>query len=264
MNHEFQEYRQALLISCEQNAVVMKALQQNTTRLFFLTLVLVSPSGGNELVGTWEKVIGETEVGSARVQFVFEADSTFQTHQFLDKINNDHYQFRSKRDDNSFLPALNTLSVHGTGVYAVDEEQGKLVVIINDSYMMFDGETFEEYFTKIGRKIARFLADEYEVPEEEYDAFELEAVEVYLDLVDIESYYRIFRYAVNEDTYPMQEMDIHVPDPGHTLFAGNNYALDGEALIVGHGEYRRIEDVVEVPTMVITTSSWGMIKQSMR
>ena len=223
---------------------------------WLILLAMPLSASGEELVGTWERDVGDTPVGYASMQIVFNADSTFETHQFI-QVDNDHFFFLSARKENPLLPLIDVFSAHATGTFSVNGEQ--MVVNLTDSYLLLDGDSFADYFTKVGRQLARFIANQEEIPDEEYDEFEQLIIDDYLKVVNEKKYCDVFSKAQNVDD-PSLDMDFHVPCGAQSLH-GRSYLIDGDTLVLGDETvYSRTNETLDIPTASISMSSWGAIK----
>lgn len=202
---------------------------------FAFCCLLALPLAAQEeaLHGTWEATFGETTL-----RLTFQADGAFEINQVFRGFG--EAILADAEAAGAEVPAIETLSVHGTGTYGVVGDS--LWADIAELEVLVDGEDFVEILTQIARDLARFAADLGEISEEDYPEFEQAAIDEYVAGFEDE-FFAEFRAGRN-GTYVVE---------GDILFITNTAEEDGVL------ELHRIDDATAV-----TPTAWGAVKAAWR
>ncbi len=164
------------------NRTARPVFSSKKTRLLNLALLLVcvlsvqaSLAQEEALHGTWEGTISDEE-GEATIRLTFAIDGT--------------YTYEGTWQDAAFLEDFfdftGTSELHHTGTYRVDGDS--LWFDIDNAHFVVDGEKLEllDFMIRLLRSMAALFAEELEVSDEDYPAFEQGIVDEFLAEFDEE------------------------------------------------------------------------------
>ena len=152
------------------------------SHILFLALLVPPLAAEEALLGTWEASIDD-EIGEVTFRVTFRADGTFEMSQAVGPI--------------SYL-GIGTYEVASDSVYVEIKEENWSVGIAD----------WVEFFTAVVRELARAVADESGLADEDYPAFEQEFVDEFLGGIDTEETElgaRFYHYAIEDEALFLTE-----------------------------------------------------------
>jgi hypothetical protein len=214
----------------------------------FTALLLATAAHAQEgLVGTWEQVIEEEGVDAsalltikedgtaeliAEVQFGPEFVGLFLEDVELDEL-----------PDIPFFTEGFSLRVVVNGRWEVTGSQ--LTLSGGEVSVAIDGLTLEEFFVGTAREMAVALAEEQEISEEDYPAFEESVVSLFMLQIDLEEFEEIFSSEFADD----KTSEFSLADDTLILMDEDDFET----------EYRRAG-----PVSAVAPTSWGQVKAAAR
>ena len=208
-------------------------MHQLLSSIAFLGLLALPLAAQDEaLLGTWES----RDDGEGTIRLTFQADGTCEINQVMQ---GDAFLAEAETAGVE-IPDFTTITAHGTGTYQVEGDSISVNLVKINRFV--DGEDLVEFFTQIARDLARLLAEELEVAEEDYPAFEQTFVEEFLG-------------GLGEEEFPDSAVSGTYAIEGDTLFLT---ATDEEGGVETLELHR-----IDVASAVAPTS-WGRLKAAWR
>ena len=214
-------------------------MHQLRSPILFLSLLALPLFAQEEaLHGTWDSILLDDQIGEISTSLTFEEDGDFEINQVIE-VKED---FLAGLDIPETI-AINTITARGTGTYGAEGDS--LRVDIAQWDLQVDGESFDDFFTRVARDLARHFADLNEISEERYPEYEQAYVDEFLAAIG--------------------EIDFLA---GFGEGGSSAYAIDGNALVLTTAEettweFHRMEVVVETPTAAARVT-WGGLKAAVR
>ena len=203
--------------------------------LFLCLFVLPLSAQDDALLGTWEGNFLDEEGNAITVRLSFQKDGVFELNQVVE-LGED---FQSVAEAAEIV--VGEITVQGTGTYEVAGD--KISVDIAELEMLAGDRTFLEVLTEVARALARITADLTGVSDEDYPAFEQDAVDEFLAGMDEEQFLLGFQ---DEVTYAVE---------GDTLSIIVSTEDGGEETL----QYQRVDAAAAV-----AATTWGGLKASLR
>ena len=168
------------------------------SHILFLALLVPPLAAEEALLGTWEASIDD-EIGEVTFRVTFRADGTFEMSQVFP-------DFEVPADMSELLPPVGPISYLGIGTYEVASDS--VYVEIKEENWSVGIADWVEFFTAVVRELARAVADESGLADEDYPAFEQEFVDEFLGGIDTEETElgaRWFHYAIEDEVLFLTE-----------------------------------------------------------
>lgn len=219
-------------------------------QLFAFTALLLATAAHAQdgLVGTWEHVIEEEEGVGASALLTIKEDGTAELiaevqfgPEFVDLFLGDGEL--DELPDIPFFTEGFSMRFVINGRWEVTDTQFALSE--GEVSVTIDGLTVEEFFVGIAQEMAVALAEEQEISEEDFPAFEESVVTLFMLQIDLEEFEEIFSSEFAEDKI-------------------SEFSLAGDTLILMdeddfETEYRRVG-----PVSAVAPTSWGQVKAAGR
>ena len=144
------------------------------------------------------------------------------------------------------LPVLATMSVIGKGAYSISDDGTEFTLSDIEEEVLINGKPHIDFFTDVGKVLVRFMALVLGISEEDYPAFEKEALGEFLTEVGSDSPASVWTDPETATTKFRIE--------GDTLFLIDEDDPEGTA------EMKRVGE----PPTVVSGTSWGELKNQFK
>ena len=226
----------------------------------FVSLAMASAvCAQDELVGTWELILGPEEEVEGGEHLTLEADHTFRivfedeigpeflNGEFVEEGEGDVGSFDIEDEELPDIPLFQeafslTVVIRGTW----EAEDGELTLRFEEIEIALNNMSVEEFLVAAARDLAIVLAEEQEIAAEEFEEFETAVVTLFLLELDSEDLEAVFKEGLGDVE---ENEDISA------------YEIDGNSMVFFEddevaAEFRRVTE------SVVAESSWGHVKKA--